>query len=375
MFFLTIGHNTVFSTIGSSVMYFGLLILLMYILKQLIEKNDYVIGKSFISFILLFMLLTVGVSLQQELTIYQKISPLIASALMLIFYLYGYKLITNPRDVRMCGYTIFISFILSMLVSPLLGEKIIMEPSEGMSYALTAGLGHKNASSICILTAFMAISAYFKFVVKKRIDFIVLTFITILIVAGASRSSWLLMMIYIMFINIDIIKKIKRNSRWIFYIILFLLVSAIGGMFLLIMIDKSASYGVRLLGVYSYFYQYGNDIYAILFGKGNILYNDRYGDYNSRYWTLLGGVGSFEIGYLEVMAKNGLFGLIAYTYMYIKPIISSMKNKNITVKIMLLSLSITALISCFVEEFITQIIYPYTIFTLCTLSYLNNKCK
>lgn len=255
----------------------------------------------------------------------------------------------------------------------MIGSEIIMRPTEGMNYALTAGLGHKNSSSICLLASFMAIALYYKFSYKKRSDFMVMLLLVILIIAGASRASWLLMLIFVALLNQDILKRIKTGSRFIFYVLLTGFIIFCGYVFVSMIALESESYGVRLMGLYSYLFQYGDDYSVMLLGHGDILYNDAYGDYDHRIWRLLGGVGTFEIAYIDMLAKNGILGIIGYIYIYFYPILIGMKAKVLLHKVALISLSTVAVVSGTVDVFITLVTSPYTVFLLCGLSFFKHE--
>lgn len=374
-FLMFFGHNTAIGSIGKILIYLGMFILLMYILGTTCRNIKLTMNKDKCIFIVLLILLSLGIIVQKDLSVMQKISPLISFFIMLVFYVYGYHLLNDFKIIRLFGYTILVTFIMSMIFTPLLGGEIVTIPTEGMSYALTAGLGHKNASSICIFSAYMAISSYFKFVEKNKADCIAIVLLIIFMLAGASRATWILMLVYTALLNQDVFYKIKKESRFIFYIFLMMFICLCGYVFISMIIMESASYGFRFLGLWSYLNQYGTDANVMLFGHGDILYNSNYGDYDHRIWILLGGIGTFEIAYLDVLAKNGLLGLIVYLYVYFIPIFKGFKSKLKQNKIMFFSLSITALISGMVDIFITQIIYPYAVFVLCTISWVNYNYK
>lgn len=371
VFLLFGGYNSgLNSTTGRIMMYLGLFVLLMGILRGMCRHVTLSINKKKCTFVCLIVLLSMGLGLQKDLTLSQKATPIVSFIIMILFYMYGYHLIDSLEKIRLFGYILLITFVFSMIVSPALGIEIIMRPTEGLSYALTAGLGHKNSSSICMLAAFMAIATYYKLAHKKKIDFIACSLLVIFIIAGASRSAWLLMLIFVVLLNQDILKRIKTESRFIFYAFLIGIFLLCVYIFISMLLLESQSYGVRLIGLYSYLFQYGDDCNVMLLGHGDILYNDAYGDdYDHRIWVLLGGMGTFEIAYLDILAKSGILGIIAYLYIYFYPIFIGMRTKFSLLKTLLVSFSIIALVSGMVDIFISQIISPYTVLTLCSLSY------
>ena len=89
---------------------------------------------------------------------------------------------------------------------------------------------------------------------------------------------------------------------------------------------------------------------------------------------MLGGIGTLEIAYLEILAKNGLLGIVAYAIMLISPLLLS-KRASHKQQAILFAVVIPLAVSGCVELFMCQIIYVYAIMLWPLVSYCQYLIK
>lgn len=352
--------------VSSIVLYSGLFIFMANAWMRLLRQKKERLKQ--ICFVLLIVaILSVGI-LMQGLRTTKKIELICSYFIMASMVIIGKYVVTSFDKLRIMSYSIFIAFLVGIGISIITDTPLMTTTTEGiLSIAFTGGMGHKNTIAINLTAGFIGLFLANKFGSKRKNDRVLLMIYLFFILLSASRTSWLLLLIFMVVINFEVIRKVKRKNWIAFMLIVFVVGLVMAAIVINNYVMESENYLLRFKGMLAYFELHRSDVYHMVLGNSEIVYDDR-GTYFYNVWRLTGGIGTFEIGYLTIIAKGGfvaLFGYIVIILNFFKRIIMS---ENLGQKIAISAILLPLIASGFVEQFIGNISTCYTAFCWCSLS-------
>lgn len=374
-FLLMISSSLYLSEIGinSSLLYLGYFLILLKIYKSLLKSKE-VIYTQFFQVLLIVFLLSIGI-LIQNLEIKQKIMLVLAYFLMASFTILGKYFLKSIDDLKIVSYAILMGYIIVCVLSLIVGTSIIASVGEGVfSFGLTGGMGHKNIVAASLLVGLISIYTYIILGKKRNFDMYLVYIYILLIFLSGSRTIWIMTIIFFIISNMYIIKNLSKLKRYIFKFIITLLSIIIISIVIKYVLLESQNYLFRLLGVISFWDLYKDDYYHLVFGFSEIVYNSS-NSYFENVWSLTEGIGTFEMGFLNIIARMGIIGFVGYVVLFNIILKKAKKIENIKKRYILYGIVYTMLFSGFVELYIVSVQYVYTIMTLCIISFLSINSK
>lgn len=374
-FLLMISSSLYLSEIGinSSLLYLGYFLILLKIYKSLLKSKE-VIYTQFFQVLLIVFLLSIGI-LIQNLEIKQKIMLVLAYFLMASFTILGKYFLKSIDDLKIVSYAILMGYIIVCVLSLIVGTSIIASVGEGVfSFGLTGGMGHKNIVAASLLVGLISIYTYIILGKKRNFDMYLVYIYILLIFLSGSRTVWIMTIIFFIISNMYIIKNLSKLKRYIFKFIITLLSIIIVSIVIKYVLLESQNYLFRLLGVISFWDLHKDDYYHLVFGFSEIVYNSS-NSYFENVWSLTEGIGTFEMGFLNIIARMGIIGFVGYVVLFNIILKKAKKIENIKKRYILYGIVYTMLFSGFVELYIVSVQYVYTIMTLCIISFLSINSK
>lgn len=374
-FLLMISSSLYLSEIGinSSLLYLGYFLILLKIYKSLLKSKE-VIYTQFFQVLLIVFLLSIGI-LIQNLEIKQKIMLVLAYFLMASFTILGKYFLKSIDDLKIVSYAILMGYIIVCVLSLIVGTSIIASVGEGVfSFGLTGGMGHKNIVAASLLVGLISIYTYIILGKKRNFDMYLVYIYILLIFLSGSRTIWIMTIIFFIISNMYIIKNLSKLKRYIFKFIITLLSIIIISIVIKYVLLESQNYLFRLLGVISFWDLHKDDYYHLVFGFSEIVYNSS-NSYFENVWSLTEGIGTFEMGFLNIIARMGIIGFVGYVVLFNIILKKAKKIENIKKRYILYGIVYTMLFSGFVELYIVSVQYVYTIMTLCIISLLSINSK
>lgn len=374
-FLLMISSSLYLSEIGinSSLLYLGYFLILLKIYKSLLKSKE-VIYTQFFQVLLIVFLLSIGI-LIQNLEIKQKIMLVLAYFLMASFTILGKYFFKSIDDLKIVSYAILMGYIIVCVLSLIVGTSIIASVGEGVfSFGLTGGMGHKNIVAASLLVGLISIYTYIILGKKRNFDMYLVYIYILLIFLSGSRTIWIMTIIFFIISNMYIIKNLSKLKRYIFKFIITLLSIIIISIVIKYVLLESQNYLFRLLGVISFWDLHKDDYYHLVFGFSEIVYNSS-NSYFENVWSLTEGIGTFEMGFLNIIARMGIIGFVGYVVLFNIILKKAKKIENIKKRYILYGIVYTMLFSGFVELYIVSVQYVYTIMTLCIISFLSINSK
>lgn len=374
-FLLMISSSLYLSEIGinSSLLYLGYFLILLKIYKSLLKSKE-VIYTQFFQVLLIVFLLSIGI-LIQNLEIKQKIMLVLAYFLMASFTILGKYFLKSIDDLKIVSYAILMGYIIVCVLSLIVGTSIIASVGEGVfSFGLTGGMGHKNIVAASLLVGLISIYTYIILGKKRNFDMYLVYIYILLIFLSGSRTIWIMTIIFFIISNMYIIKNLSKLKRYIFKFIITLLSIIIISIVIKYVLLESQNYLFRLLGVISFWDLHKDDYYHLVFGFSEIVYNSS-NSYFENVWSLTEGIGTFEMGFLNIIARMGIIGFVGYVVLFNIILKKAKKIENIKKRYILYGIVYTMLFWGFVELYIVSVQYVYTIMTLCIISFLSINSK
>lgn len=388
---LTLGNSKYLIDIGlnSYIELFSYLLLAIEVWYFTIKTSSKkILAKSIIIFSMVLILFSIGI-------LVQPMQFLIKARLL--FSMFVIATITVPAKsymnsfgcIRFASYGIFVGVIIATLLSLFGNIKLIDVSYEGfLNFGFTGGMQYKNYFAATMLASFTGIYIYNKYEKKSKIDLLLMIFQVILIFISSSRGGYLLFIIFLIFINLDCFYRLcKRNVKKKYIIryknyivcvalILFLICCFTCGK----MVSSSSTYMYRVRGVINYLTYCRNDWFHLFFGNATMAFGNPNIPYVTAIKIAVGSFnGTYEMGFINVLIKNGIIGLIGYIFIYmiiIKYIIKSKENK---LKLTSTTMLIVLLVSSFVETYVCNIhtifgVYCYMlIFGICGMVDINER--
>lgn len=305
---------------------------------------------------LIIILLNIGL-IPQELILYRKLILIFGMITIVMISTMSEGLVNSTKSIEIMSNAVMIGIIISMLLCIVLGISLIMPTSEGtfgIYVAFNGGIKDKNIATMMIV---MIISQYIIIKQKHYItktQLIIIVFSTIVLLASNSRGAWINMLVFLIMLNYKKILQLDKKTKKVLLIMFVPILIIFVVVFYFNVILSSSTYLYRFNGLINFFKKFGNDIYRMMFGIADLVY-DKENDYVFTYRALTGWNGTLEIAWVNILIKNGILGLIGFVLIYIRAIAIAAKSTNKLYKTVLFAIIVMLLASSLVATYIQNI--------------------
>ncbi len=352
--------------------------IIYYFIKSNKDKKDIYI------FIVIIILFLTGLILQ-NLSIIIKLRLIFTMIALTIYMFLSNNYLNSYENMKAASYGMFFGIIITTFISLITGTSLLEKVNDNIlffpiKYGFNGGIEYKNMFSTTITAIFIGIFLYFNYVKKNKIDLIILIVLLILQICSASKGGYI---IFGLFLILEIFNHINKKSSSIkksfpfkskVLVIISLLIFSIFvsrivyDKFLL----KSSTYSYRIRGVDNYLRVVKNDKFHLYFGCAEKAFANNKLNYaeNIRKYLMENNIngdnGTYEMGYINIIIKNGLIGFIGFIIGYIWIIRKASSLSQSRERTLIIGIFIILLISSFVESYICNIhqifgIYCYLI--------------
>lgn len=342
-------------------LYSGYLFIMIPCYWRIIAGKRSILIKKLYLTALIWGLMALGV-LIHSIAVEKKIQVLLSYFIIVSFMINGDGIIVQPSKLKVCSYAILCSFLTSFLLCLVMRVQWYTIPTEGLSYAVNVGLGHKNYAGAAALASLTGL--YVGNVHPSSRDRFGMAISVILILVSGSRTVWIMTLIALVSVKSRFVVHFMQKHRILFTCIA-ILVSGVG---LYIIHLYSQSFWFRFIGLTEYIAKYTSDWRLFLLGSADIVYSSER-SYQLNLISAFGAnIGTTEMGILNILVKSGFIGLLSYGvyfWIYFKSI---RKTQNKDMLKMSLMIALPMIASSFSEPFIVNIKLVYTVFIWCAMS-------
>lgn len=374
-FLITLGNSSYLTAIGiaDKIQMTGYLLLMVMIFKCFMTNNSRK-GKLLSIFLIVFILFSIGI-IRQDLAITTKIHLILTMIVIDSVALLSENIMTHLSDLKTVSYGILTAILISFILAMMNGISLTTLAVEGVgdsSWGFNGGLQHKNYFAVSILASYMGFF-FSKSTEKKDTRLSILKFIEIiLLVLSNSRGGYILFIIFLLVVNFDKLKLIKKNQRLPLMIVV-LLITALGILYFYTKyILTSGSYDIRLQGLENYIQRYSNDNFHLWYGNAEMAFRDSGLSYEENVRSIVGWNGTTELSILSILIKNGILGLIGYIIIFTLKILDCISLKQSKEKIFMISTIVVLLTSALLENYIVNIQITFGVFCYIGMSVLYN---
>lgn len=373
-FLLVISDSKYLINIGVNtyIEYFVIGILTCFSLYTFFKLDNFERKNSRIPFLIINFLLNIGIVLQ-SMPLSTKIRLILTMISLSSLMMFSGAIIKDNKSIKIFSYGMFFGVLTCILMNiitstPLLEKLYDKHYSLAMNFGFTGGMEFKNYYAFTILACFMGLYIYNK---KTKMDYLLLFILVVMELISGSKGSYLSFFVFLILMNLKKYKFKRKFDKHIKRIIVFVVL--ISGFFVAkftfnnILIN-SDTYAYRIRGVNNYINRVKNDPYHLLFGNAAMAY---YGSDNlgtsrghnyvtniKRYLTttkLNGYNGSYEMGFINALIKNGIIGIIGYFITYYYILKKAYNNCGYSRFMIIVCVFIVLLLSSLVESFICNI--------------------
>lgn len=344
-------------------LYIGYLFIMIPSYLYIIAKGGKALVNKLCMIIMLWGLMSMGV-LVKNIDMVKKTEVLLSYFIIVSLMVNSDEIINEPGKLKICSYAILLSLFIGFLLSLMMGIQWYTIPTEGLSYAFNAGMGHKNyvgGAALAALTGFY-ISNYYN---KLRGYNVLMLISAILIFISGSRTVWVMMLVALFVISSRRLIRFVQSHKFFCGGLAIVLLGI--GMYL--MQFYSQSFYFRFMGLIDYIVKYLSDWKLFLIGNAEVVYsNER--TYQLNLISAFGGMGTTEMGILNILVKSGFIGLASYLVYFIFCFKNISKTKNWDILKIGLFIMLPMVASSFSEPFIVNIKLIYTVFVWCAMSWI-----
>ena len=285
------------------------------------------------------------------------------------------NIMTHLSDLKIVSYGILTAILISLILAMMNGISLTTLAVEGVgdsSWGFNGGLQHKNYFAVSILASYMGFF-FSKSTEKKDTRLSMLRFIEIiLLVLSNSRGGYILFITFLLVVNFDKLKLIKKNQRLPLMIVV-LLITALGTLYFYTKyVLTSGSYDIRLQGLENYIQRYSNDNFHLWYGNAEMAFRDSGLSYEENVRSIVGWNGTTELSILSILIKNGILGLIGYIIIFTLKILDCISLRQSKEKIFMISTIVVLLTSALLENYIVNIQITFGVFCYIGMSVLYN---
>lgn len=373
-FLLTLSNSNSLVSIGIDkwIEYLGLGLILM-----VIYKNKQLLSSKGIRFLLRFFIVLaffcVGICLQYDLANSRKISLVLSMFILASTAIFPSGIIQSTKCLEYIARGVICGVLTSTCFSLILFGTVINKATEGIiiEYGFNGGLQHRNYYAYAILCVIFIY--YFKYKQNhKKKDLHFLFFLVFLLIISNSRSSYAILLLFLLVMNHHKIKLYKNKNLFNFgIIILIMIVFALPICYYFATISETFLF--RINGLNNYIKYYKDDWFHLIFGNSEMAFRTSGMTYDQNIRSVVGWDGSTELVVLNVLVKNGILGFVGYIYIFCVDYKRIKKIKNEKVKNYCFALLLCFICSAFVESYLANINFPFTVFNYLILCGLSNN--
>jgi len=350
------------------------------------KKDDKI--KTIIIFFIVVVFFSIGIMLQ-GLIISTKIRLIFTMVTLAAYIILSGNLLNNYKNIRSASYGMFIGTIFTTFIGIITGTSM-NETIYDKTYRLiadvgfTGGLQFKNYYATVVLASFMGIYLYYKYEQKKKIDFFMLILLCILELLSGSKGGYLLFIVFIILqqfkkLNIKNKIKISKGVKYISVIIIMLISIFIFKWGYNNILVTSSTYGYRMRGVENYINYVKNDYFHLIFGNAEMAYSNSKYVQNIRNFLIKNNIeaynGSYEMGFINALIKNGVLGLIGFIICYYIIVKKALLFNEKEYKVTIISILIVLLISSLVESYVCNIHAIFGVYCYILMSGIINMAE
>lgn len=361
------------TSIGDLIEYMGYLLSLIAIFHGYVKK----IKKEYWKIVVILFLFLIGIFVQ-NLGIPIKIRLGISMLIIAIFMCIPSKVIMNADEIRRLTYMVLIACCLVTIMALATGNKLYSKSyqngsildGDGLS-GLTCGFAHKNYFAAMILMVFIGIRICNSLGNKTKSDLFLLFLCCCLLVASGSRGAQVLLVIYIIIENIYKIVRVPKKQLLYALLLIFVMLICIGIFFLKNWALNSANYLYRVRGLTNYLNYVSGDNFHIWFGNAELAYGGN-GSFTENIRSVVGWDGTTEMGFLNILIKNGLIGLLAYMIIFYSVVKKILRIRSSKLRYSVLGIVVVLIISSFVETYLVNLEFAVSMFCFVCIYGVNN---
>ena len=329
-------------------------------------------------FIIVTILFSIGLLLQPHLIIATKLRLVLTMIALSSFMILSKSYLNSYKNIRISAYGMLCGLIATFLIGLITNTNVFERVYDNvfiipLKTAFNAGIKYKNMYSTIVLSIFIGIFLYYKNKEKKKIDLICLVILPFLLLFSVSKGGYIIFE----FICTFNLKKVIDKFNFKLKIILFCLV--IGGLIIPSsfiyskFIGTSETYAYRIRGVENYINYIQKDYFHMFFGYSEIAFS-KDGNYieNIKIFLKMNGMdgmnGSYEMGFINTLIKNGIIGIIGFVISYIWILKNAFSLKNSCEKKHVICILLVLLVSSLVESYVCNIHQTFGIFCYLTMT-------
>ena len=370
-FLITVSNSSYFIKTGINdlIEYAGMLILLScisvcFLGEEKIWKKFGMAGRTF--FCIVFF--CIGICFQ-GLDIKVRLRLIISMMILAFLACMSESMIRSFSQIRSASIGIFCGCMAAGLIGIFTGASFFTIAETGLvKYGFNCGMEHKNYFAYAMIASFIGIFLHGKLEEWKKGDWIFLVLESVLLLSANTRGAWIVFAAFIMIANVDFVnKKIPEKKRTIFWGTIIVTATVVAMWFFIKYALNSETYMYRVRGILNYIQMYSRDMFHLIFGNAEMAFRDSGMDYNKNLRSVVGWDGATDIAWLNIMIKNGILGILAYIFIFLRMFALSIKSHNTKYKIASFSVLLSFLLTSLVEPFIANVHWAYSPFCYCVL--------
>ena len=289
------------------------------------------------------------------------------SALLSESYLNSYNRIKVAADAVLWGN------IVSLILSVILGYSIFQRHSELSVYAFRGGISTKNFFGANMLIVFIG-NYLMELKKSKTSQKLIILISASLLLFSYSRGTLIMLIVFLISMHINIIRRVARRQRNLFTVMLILLCIVIFNILFQKVALNSSTYMMRIKGFQNYINNSDTDFASLLIGNAKKLYVNNI-NYVAQFKLLYGWDGSVEFALLDILIKNGIVGLVGYLLIFYTMLHTFIISANWEYKSIGIAITVMFLISMLVEGFIISIHSPVGIYCYLVMGGIAGMCN
>lgn len=277
------------------------------------------------------------------------------------------------RTIRVAGYGVLAGLLTATVLAIVVGDWPVEPVHEGLlPYGFTGGLQYKNYFAAVALGSFMSLLFYRRYAEKRRVDAIVMLIELVLIFVSCARGTYIFFAVFLLAFYADMllgfIKRLrvyavlerfwqarsKNARRWLIVAACVLAVLLVAAAFC-VLVQISETYAYRFRGVKNYLVFSRGDWYHLLFGNAEMAWSNPNMNYVETIRDFVGWNGSYEMGFINTLIKNGILGIIGFVLLFAHVIRHAYRASDHRYRMMAFSVLCVLLFSAFVESFVCNI--------------------
>lgn len=314
-------------------------------------------------------LFSIGIMVQ-DLSIARKVILLFTMAAIIIVTTLSENYLRGVGSFRYMAYGCVAGVLLAIVTCIIMGVPLFGVSVEGFMGIYTTFWGGIIDKNVATMMLAVIISLYIYGRQQRKfcnMDKITIAMAFVVLVMSNSRGAWIHFLVFFGMMNYKKLKSIKKSQRKIFALCAAVILLIVGYEIYENIILRSSTYMFRYRGMMNYLEMFWTDPYHMWFGIAEMVY-DKSLDYVYQVRSITGWDGSLEMAWLNILIKNGLFGVIGFLIIFGRYFKSAVKMKDYDQKTYMLSIVVMMLITTLVATYIQTIhsllgIYAYLLMT------------